>query len=141
MLGILIIMALAAPQSPATADEAPKSDTSLTRIRTRLARPEQLHVSTERELPEPTFRIEIHQHPYFTEVPYIWTFAGGGVPLTAPGLEHMGGSMLPQSFGGGTDVLPALASLKRALDEHKAKAEVQKAILEFCATHLCVLPR
>ena len=98
-------------------------------------------MSTERELPKPTFRIEIHQHPYFTEVPFIWTFAGGGVPLTAPGLEHMGGSQLPQSFGGGTDVLPALASLKRALDEHAAKAEVQKAILEFCATHLCVLPR
>jgi hypothetical protein len=141
MLGILIVMALAAPQSTAAADEAPRSDAALTRIRARLAKPERLHVSTERELPEPTFRIEIRQHPYFTEVPYIWTFAGGGVPLTAPGLEHMGGSQLPQSFGGGTDVLPLFTSLKRALDEHAAKAEVQKAILEFCATHLCVLPR
>ena len=138
---LLAIALAAAPQNPAPSDEASHSDAALSRIRARLAKPERLHVSTERELPEPTFRVEIRQHPYFTEVPYIWTFAGGGVPLTAPGLEHMGGSMLPQSFGGGTDVLPALAALKRALDEHAAKAEVQKAILEFCATHLCVLPR
>ena len=137
---LLALALAAAPQTPASAGEPARSDAALTRIRARLAKPERLHVSTERELPEPTFHIEIHQHPYFTEVPYIWTFGGGGVPLTAPGLEHMGGSMLPQSFGG-TDVLPLFKSLKRALDEHAAQAEVQKAILEFCATHICVLPR
>jgi|SRR5579862_615108 len=137
-------MALAAaPQSPAPAEDTASADASLSRIRTKLATPPRLRLTppTDRELPEPTFRIEIHEHPYFTEVPFIWTFSGGGTPLTAPGLEHMGGSQLPKSFGGGTDVLPLFASLKRALDEHAAKAEVQKAILEFCATHICVLPR
>ncbi|HEV3140351.1 MAG TPA: hypothetical protein VGY57_07555, partial [Vicinamibacterales bacterium] len=124
---MLAIALAAAPQSPVPADEAARSDAQLTRIRAKLATPGRLRISTaDRQLPEPTFRIEIHQHPYFTEVPFIWTFAGGGMPLTAPGLEHMGGSQLPRSFGGGTDVLPLFTSLKRALDERAAKADVQK---------------
>ncbi len=136
MLGILIIAALAAAPQSQAADEAPKPDASLTRIRTRLARPERLHVSVERELPEPTFRIEIHQHPYFTEYPFIWTFDSGGVPFGTPGFVRTGTPLVSSG-----NVLPLFTSLKRALDEHAAKAEVQKAILEFCATHLCVLPR
>ena len=144
MLPVILTIALAAAaQNPAAApDEAARTDAALTRIRAALARPERLRISTRhRDLPEPTFRIEIRQHPYFTEVPFIWTFSGGGVPLTAPGLERMGGSQLPRSFGGGTDVLPLFTSLKRALDEHAAKADVQKALEEFCATHICVIPR
>ena len=139
---VLLAIALAAgPQNPAGDSDAPKSGSSLSRIRVKLSQPERLHIATTRELPEPTFRIEIHQHPYFTEMPFIWTFAGGGYALTAPGLEHMGGSQLPKSFGGGTDVLPLFMSLKRSLDERAAKAEMQKALAEFCATHICVLPR
>ena len=127
--------------SQSAADAQAQPDPSLNRIRVRLSRPERLHFATNRELPEPTFRIEIRQHPYFTEVPFIWTFQGGGMPITAPGIERMGGSMLPKSFGtGGTDILPLFVSLKHALDEHAARAEVQRAIVEFCATHLCVLP-
>ena len=147
----LLAIALAAgPQNAApltaaeqSAGETPvPSDASLNRIRVRLSRPQRIHFSTDQPLPEPTFRIEIRQHPYFTELPFIWTFQGGGAPITAPGLEHMGGSMLPQSFGkGGTDILPLFTSLKRSLDEHGARTEVQKALAEFCATHLCVMPR
>src|SRR5437870_3501176 len=86
-------------RTSAAPDGAARTDAALTRIRAALARPERLRISTRhRDLPEPTFRIEIRQHPYFTEVPFIWTFSGGGVPLTAPGLERMGGSQLPRSF-------------------------------------------
>jgi len=153
MLGpaLLAIAIAGAPQAPAvpadggqSVSETPvQSDASLNRIRLRISRPQRIHFATDQPLPEPTFRIEIRQHPYFTEMPFIWTFQGGGSPMTAPGLEHMGGSMLPQSFGnkGGTDILPLFTSLKRGLDEHAARAEVQKALAEFCATHLCVLPR
>jgi len=146
----LLAIALAgAPQNPAapsggpdSAGEAPASDATLDRISARLSRPARIHFTTDQPLPEPTFRIEIRQHPYFTEVPFIWTFQGGGSPITAPGLEHMGGSMLPQSFGkGGTDILPLFGKLKHGLDEHAARAEVQKALAEFCATHICVMPR
>ena len=150
---VLLAIALAAdPQNPAppadgSAANPPGSsqvqtNPSLNRIRLRLSRPQRIHFTTDQPLPEPTFRIEIRQHPYFTELPFIWTFQGGGAPMTAPGLEHMGGSMLPQSFGkGGTDILPLFTSLKRSLDEHAARTEVQKALAEFCASHLCVLPR
>jgi hypothetical protein len=144
----LLAIALAGtPQSPAPSggqaagDTAAQPDSSLSRIRARLSRPEKVHFATDRQLPEPTFRIEIRQHPYYTEVPFIWTFQGGGMPLTAPGLEHMGGSQLPHSFGSGSEILPLFTSLKRSLDEHAARAEVQKALAEFCATHICVLPR
>jgi hypothetical protein len=132
-----------APQSAEEQVTAPvESDATLNRLAVRLSRPQRIHFTTDQPLPEPTFRIEIRQHPYFTDVPFIWTFQGGGAPLTAPGLEHMGGSMLPQSFGkGGTDILPLFTSLKRGLDEHAARAEIQKALAEFCATHICVLPR
>jgi len=134
-------MALGAAQNPAPAYEPAQADAALLRIRAKLAKPERLKIAPDRDLPEPTFRIEIRQHPYFTEVPFIWTFSGGGVPFTAPGLEHTGATPAAGSVGGGTDVLPLFLSLKRALDEHSAKAEVQKALAEFCATHICVIPR
>jgi len=111
------------------------------RIRERVSRAPSLRIPTNRELPQPTFRIEIREHPYFTEVPFVWSFAGGGYPLTAPGIERMGGSGLPKSFGGGTDILPLFTSLKRSIDRRAAKAEVEKAIAEFCATHSCANPR
>ena len=138
----LAIALAAAAQDPLPDRVTPASNPSLNRIRARLSQPEPLHVRTDRELPEPTFRVEIHQHPYYTDVPFIWTFAGGGYSLTAPGLEHMGGSPMPKAFGkSGNDVLPLFMKLKRALDERSAKVEVVKALEEFCASHACVLPK
>lgn len=139
----LAIALAAGAQSLAPAAEVPHApaDASLDRIRERLSQTSWLRISPDRDLPQPMFRIEIHEHPYFTERPLVWTFAGGGYPLTAPGLERMGGSGLPKSFGGGTDVLPLFTSLKRVLATRAAKAEVQKALEEFCAAHTCVTPR
>jgi len=139
----LAIALAAGAQNVAPTAEVPHTsgDASLDRIRERLSQTSWLRISPDRELPHPMFRIEIHEHPYFTERPFVWTFAGGGYPLTAPGLERMGGSGLPKSFGGGTDILPMFTSLKRALDTRAARAEVQKALEEFCATHTCVTPR
>jgi len=130
-------MALAAAQNPAPPDEPAPPDAALTRIRAQLARPQRLKIATNRELPEPTFRIEIRQHPYFTEVPFVWTFPGGGVPLTAPGGAYTGGTPLVSSG----NLLPLFGALKHAIDQHAATAEVQKAIAEFCATHICVIPQ
>jgi len=139
----LAIALAAGAQNVAPTAEVPHTfgDASLDRIRERLSQTSWLRISPDRELPHPMFRIEIHEHPYFTERPFVWTFAGGGYPLTAPGLERMGGSGLPKSFGGGNDILPMFTSLKRALDTRAARAEVQKALEEFCAAHSCVTPR
>jgi len=148
LVSVLLAIALAAPQTQGTspdaaAMESQQSDAALARIRARLAKPDRLKITPDRDLPEPTFRIEIHQHPYFTEVPFIWTLGSvGGAPIANPGLAQMGLPSTPGgSFGGGTDILPLFRSLKRALDEHRALTEVQKAILEYCATHVCVIPQ
>ena len=136
---VLFALALTAQDAapPASHPAAAETDASLTRIRARLASPETVRLSTDRELPEPTFRVEIHQHPYFTEVPFVWTFAGGGVPFVPPHGDQIGGTPLVSSG----NMLPLFVSLKRALDERAARAEMQKAFAEFCETHVCVLPR
>jgi hypothetical protein len=102
---LLAIALSAGAQNVAPAAQVPHTsgDASLDRIRERLSQTSWLRISPDRELPQPMFRIEIHEHPYYTERPFVWTFAGGGYPLTAPGIERMGGSGLPKSFGGGTD--------------------------------------
>ena len=130
-------MALGAAQKPSPADEPAPADAALTRIRAKLARPERLKIAPDRELPEPTFRIEIRQHPYFIEVPFVWTFSGGGVPLRPPDGAYTGGTPLVSSG----NLLPLFGALKHAIDQHAAPAEVQKAIAEFCATHICVIPQ
>lgn len=133
----LLLLAIAmqsAADAPAT-DEA-----SLRRIREKLAKPAPSLV-VKAPTPEPTFKIEVQQHPYFTELPFVWTFNGGGVPTTqgptGPGqpLITVG---VPIGGGGEGGVLAALRSLRNSLQERAAKDEVSRAIAEFCATHACL---
>src|SRR5262249_7846221 len=65
-----------APQNAPS--DAAQPGASLARIRELLARrPPVLKITA----PEPTYKVEVIQHPYFTTPPFVWTFAGGGVPL------------------------------------------------------------
>jgi hypothetical protein len=114
------------------------SDALLARIREALAKgPPRLRITT----PEPTYRVEIREHPYFRDLPMTWSFAGGGVPTTE---RRVDGSTpvisvgVPIGGGGDAGVLPMLRALRAKLGEHAAREEVSRAIAEFCATHACV---
>lgn len=126
------------PQTAAEPDPAAPVETpeSLTRIATALARPPRLRLDA--PLPEPTFRIEIQQHPYFTDIPFTWTFGGGGVPFTGTGAAaaaSQGTTPLVQ-----VDALPILAAVRRAWTDRESRSireNVQRELAEFCATHGC----
>ena len=124
-----------------SASDAPATDTAaLRRIREKLAKAAPSLV-IKPPTPEPTFKVEIQQHPYFTDIPFVWTFNGGGVPTTqrptGPGqpLITVG---VPIGGGGEGGVLPMLRALRSSLQERAAKDEVSRAIAEFCATHACL---
>lgn len=133
---VLALLLGAEPQSAAGPDPAAPIQTpeSLKRIATALAEPPRLRLDAPR--PEPTFRVEIQQHPYFTEIPFTWTFGGGGVPFTGASAGASSGTTpLVQ-----VDVLPILAAVRRAWTERESRAireDVQRELAEFCATHGC----
>ncbi len=135
MLAPLVALALAA--SP---QEAPPPQTSwpvsLEHIRAGLQRTPTLRVTA--PPPEPTFRTEIVQHPYFIEIPQTWTFGGGGYASSAPSAAPGAPSPLGH-VEGGTDILPLFARIPHALAERAARREVQQAMAEFCARYSCVL--
>jgi hypothetical protein len=129
---VWLAMALAAPQQNAAA-QAPQAPTewpvSLSRIRAGLARPIRLRIAT----PEPTYRVEIQQHPFFTDVPRTWTFDGGGVPFSATPFGTSGSPAAVQSG----NLLPLFGKVQHAIEQHAAEEEVRRAIADFCATHSC----
>ena len=115
------ILALALSPSPQTAasQETDGVGVSLARVRELLTRrAPALKITT----PEPTYKVEVIQHPYFTTTPFVWTFAGGGVPIGGGGDEGLGA---------------AVRAIKRKFDERGAREEVSRAIAAFCATHEC----
>ena len=136
MLSGLLALALAAG-----GQDAPPARTSLPvsidRIREGLQRKPALKVNV--PPPEPTFRVEIVEHPFFRMEPYVWTFAGGGVPFTGStgviGVSETPGAV-PLIQG---DVLPAVKSAIYALRERAAQHEAQQTLAQFCAQHTCVL--
>ncbi|HZR23344.1 MAG TPA: hypothetical protein VFA59_07150 [Vicinamibacterales bacterium] len=136
-VGSLVLLLAMMTQSVA---DAPANDSaSLRRIREKLAKPAPSLV-VKAPTPEPTFKVEVQQHPYFTEIPFVWTFNGGGVPTTqkttGPGQPLI---TVGVPIGGGEGgVLPALRALKSKLQERGAREEVERAIAEFCATHACL---
>ena len=100
------------PQSAAEAERAAPVQTpeSVKRIAAALAIPPRLQIHA--PLPEPTFRVEVQQHPYFADRPFTWNFGGGGTSRSTP---------RPPSAGSGTpplfqiDLLPIVRAAKRAL--------------------------
>lgn len=129
MLTLLLTLALAAQ---ATDEPGPAADLpiSLDRIRQGLQRTPALRMDA--PIPEPTFRVEIVQHPYFLEVPFVWKWVEGGRLAAAPAAVPGGTPPLLQ-----IDVLPWIRSAAHAYQQHAATVEVQRAIAEFCATHAC----
>lgn len=112
MLVLLAFLVCASPGQDATTD--PKGvPISLERIKRELQRTPALRVST--PPPEPTFKVEVVQHPYFLEMPYTWNWGGGGVPVAAPAASPSGS---PPLFT--IDLLPLLKAAKRAYDRHAA---------------------
>jgi hypothetical protein len=121
------------PQSVVDAADAPAVATqaSLSRIRGALSKPAGLRVT----VPEPTFRVEVRAHPYFTEIPWTWDFGSGG---TAPVVPPTLGQSTPPLIA--IDLLPigrALANVRRAHAERAAQDEVRDVLAEFCSTHAC----
>ena len=135
MLTLLFALALASPAQEAPAD-TPALPVSLDRIKAGLQRAPTLRIDA--PPPEPTYRVKIVQHPYFLEVPFTWTFAGGGVPSSAPSVMPTSGIPWTPPLVQ-TDALPALKAARRALAERAARREVQQTIQEFCAQYTCVL--
>jgi len=135
MIALLVCLLFAGQTEPTPVDDG----ASLRRIREKLAKPAPSLV-VKAPTPEPTFKVEVQQHPYFIEIPFVWTFNGGGFPLTqtptGPGqpLITVG---VPIGGGGEGGVLPALRALRAKLQDRAAKDEVSRAIAEFCATHAC----
>ncbi|HZT77559.1 MAG TPA: hypothetical protein VFA27_12980 [Vicinamibacterales bacterium] len=131
-----LALALALAASHQDASDAPRLPVSLAHIRAGLQRTPVLRVDA--RPPEPTFRTEIVQHPYFIEIPHTWTFGGGGyassAPAATPGALPPGTAMV-----GGTDLLPLVTGAARAVREHAAHREVQQAFADFCAKYSCVL--
>jgi hypothetical protein len=137
MLELVMALALAGADQDAAA--APAASASLDRIRAALARTPALRVDAPPPPPATTYRVEIIEHPFFTEIPYEWNFAtGGGFPSSAPSATP--GAPPPLSHvAGGTDILPLFGKVKHAFAERAAQREVQQTVAEFCATHSCVL--
>ena len=125
---------LSDPPSVVVAADAPAAATqaSLNRIREALSKPAGLRVT----VPEPTFRVEVRAHPYFTEIPWTWDFGGGGAP--APLVPRALGQSTPPLIA--IDLLQigrAVASARRAHAERAAEDEVRHELAEFCSTHAC----
>jgi hypothetical protein len=133
----ILALALSASPQSAAAPDAVQGDSYVARIRDLLARRAPvLKIST----PEPTYKVEIIQHPYFTTVPFVWTFAGGGVP-TAQRQTDASSPLIsvgvPIGGGGDAGIGAAFRALKSKFDERAARDEVGRAVAEFCATHAC----
>ena len=124
---------LSDPQTVVVAADAPAVVTqpSLIRIRETLSKPAGLRVT----VPEPTFRVEVRAHPYFTEIPWTWDFGGGGA---APVVTRTVGQSTPPLIA--IDLLPigrALANGRRAHAERAAQDEIRHTLADFCSTHAC----
>jgi hypothetical protein len=125
---------LSDPQSVVVAADAPAvvTQASLSRIREALSKPAGLRVT----VPEPTFRVEVRAHPYFTEIPWTWDFGGGGG--AAPVVPRALGQSTPPLIT--IDLLAigrALANARRAHAERAAQDDVGHELAEFCSTHAC----
>src|SRR5262245_38402882 len=132
---VLALVLAGAPQNAPS--DAAQPGASLARIRELLARrPPVLKITA----PEPTYKVEVIQHPYFTTRPFVRTFAGVGLPLAqrqtdaASPLISIG---VPIGGGGDQGVGAAFRALKSKLDERAAREEVSRAVAEFCASHAC----
>jgi hypothetical protein len=106
----LLAFALAladAPQDSHTARQAAVSEASLKRIQRALATssPTVLRL----EPPTPTFKMEIRQRMYYTDLPPTWEYVkAGGVPFRAPGAGPIGSSPLIQ-----IDLMPIVRAVRK----------------------------
>lgn len=135
MGSILVALLLSAPAQDAPAPTTTTLPVSLDRIRRGLQQKPALRVSAP---PEPTFKVQVIQHPYFFDIPYTWTFGAGGVPSTAPSPVYTGGNPTTPPLVK-AEAWPLVTAAKQALAEHAAQRDVQQAMLEFCAQYSCVL--
>jgi hypothetical protein len=122
---VLVLALQVVAQEPPAGSEAQTYGVSLSRVRQALERPQRLHV----DLPEPTFKVEVRGHRFFTDLPFTWTFEGGGVPFAAP---QVGTSGSPPLVKG--DVLPLLSRARKAMAARAAQRDAERAIREYCAT-------
>ena len=111
----------------------PQATVSLDRLRAQLAQPAALPITIP-DLPRPTFRVEVHEHPYWIDDPLAWHWDMPPMsPLVAPGSAWLAGG----GAGGGTDVLPAIKAARRSRQLRAARREVVKDFADFCASHDC----
>jgi hypothetical protein len=127
------------PQSQAPSGNLP---VSMRRIRDALRKPEGLRV---RPAPRADFKVEINETQRFRDLLDLLDFGSGPV---APGgwyssqqRQLLGQQSQPLvSFDAaamGQAVGSAISKARRARAERLARDEVQRALIEFCATHEC----
>jgi hypothetical protein len=141
---VFSLASLVAPQTPSVAtpgDSAPRAElpVSLSRIREALKKPDpRLAVPP----PKPDFKIEVNEEQRFRDlvdlldfspspvVPAVWFGPAVGGSRTQP-LVSMSVSDL------GTAVVRSVTKARRARAERLAQEEVQRALIQFCASHEC----
>ena len=142
-LGLASVMAAQTAGVP-TQGQAPSGNlpVSISRIREALKKPEGLRV---RPAPRADFKVEINETQRFRDLLDLLDFGSGPV---APGgwysfqqrqllgqqsqpLVNFDAGALGQAVGS------AITKARRARAERIARDEVQRALIEFCATHEC----
>jgi hypothetical protein len=143
-LGLASLMAAQTATAPPPS-QAPSGNlpVSISRIRNALKKPEGLRV---RPAPRADFKVEINEAQRFRDLLDLLDFGSGPV---APGgwyafqQRQLLGQQQSQplvSFDAGAmgqAVGSAIANARRARAERLARDEVQRALIEFCATHEC----
>ncbi len=132
---MMLLIAVSLALQSATDPEPP---VSMDRIRARLAAPAPIQIA----LPEPTveFRILIREHPYWTDEPLDSRFRVPPMtPLAAPAAVGSPEWFTSQgaAAGGGVEMLSLFGHIRHAIEERRARREVQRALAEFCETNAC----
>jgi len=135
-LGLASFMAAQSPTASAqNADPPPNLPVSLGRIREALKKRDgKLTVP----LPQADFRVDIAEEQHFQELVDLLDFSTGAAPPPV----SFGGSQTQPLFtvrldGIGPSIARGVAKARRERAERLAQEEVQRAFLQFCATHEC----
>jgi hypothetical protein len=142
-LGLVSVMAAQTASVPAQS-QAPSGNlpVSLSRIRGALNKPEGLRV---RPAPLADFKVEINEAQRFRDLLDLLDFGSGPVApggwYSAQQRQLLGQQSQPLvNFDAGAigqAVGSAISKARRARAERIARDEVQRALIEFCATHEC----
>jgi hypothetical protein len=134
------VTAVAAPVSAIGDADDPQasliSPASLARIGKQVAQPAGLQIARPQETP-PTFRVEVHEHLYWTDEPRANLFnvppMSALAPPRSPGQPSVGAS----GAGVGFDPYAAMAGVRHFFQRRAAEKEVREVLAELCVVTVC----